>query len=78
MFNVDIARKRVDIAHTVRTLDGRVELTTTFDLCDVPEEKVLLWVATNRLTHSLAGKSRDEPTHQRRSEEAFRQPCDRV
>ncbi|HUI44432.1 MAG TPA: hypothetical protein VL122_00400 [Nitrospirota bacterium] len=54
MFNVDVSRKRVVIAHTVRASDGRVELMTTFDLSDVPEEKVLLWAATNRLTHWLA------------------------
>jgi hypothetical protein len=54
MFNVDIARRRVVIAHTVKTVDGRVHLTTTFDLCDVSEEKMLLWAATNRLTRWLA------------------------
>jgi hypothetical protein len=50
MFNVDIAMKRVVIAHTVEARDGQVDLTTTFDLSDVSEEKVLLWAATNRLT----------------------------
>jgi len=54
MFNVDIARRRVVIAHTVKTVEGRVHLTTTFDLCDVSEEKMLLWAATNRLTRWLS------------------------
>ncbi|HYA88193.1 MAG TPA: hypothetical protein VEI57_14150 [Nitrospirota bacterium] len=54
MFNVDIAAKRVVILHTVEAVDGRVDLMTTFDLCDVPEDKVLLWAATNRLTHWLS------------------------
>jgi hypothetical protein len=54
MFNVDIARKRVVIAHTVQALDGPVDLKTTFDLFDVSEEKLLLWAATNRLTRWLA------------------------
>ncbi len=54
MFNVDIARKRVVIEHTVQASDGRVDLMTTFDLSDVPEDKVLLWAATNRLTHWLS------------------------
>jgi hypothetical protein len=55
MFNVNIARKRVVITHTVQALDGHVDLMTTIDLCDVPEDKVLLWAATNRLTHWLSG-----------------------
>ncbi len=54
MFNVDIARKRVVIRHTVQASDGRIDLMTTFDLCDVPEDKVLLWAATNRLTDWLS------------------------
>src|SRR5512143_39382 len=54
MFNVDIARKRVVIRHTVEASDGRIDLMTTFDLCDVPEDKVLLWAATNRLTDWLS------------------------
>jgi len=54
MFNVDIARKRVVIRHTVRASDGHVDLITTFDLSDVPEDKVLLWAATNRLTRWLS------------------------
>jgi hypothetical protein len=53
MFTVDIAGKRVVIAHTVRALDGQVDLTTTFDLSEVSEEKLLLWAATNRLTRWL-------------------------
>ncbi len=56
MFNVDITRKRVVIRHTVQASDGRVDLMTTFDLSDVPEDKVLLWAATNRLTHWLPGR----------------------
>jgi len=54
MFNVDVARKRVVIRHRVQASDGRVDLMTTFDLSDVPEDKVLLWAATNRLTHWLS------------------------
>jgi hypothetical protein len=54
MFNVDIERKRVVIAHTVQSLDGPVDLKTTVDLFDVPDEKVLLWAATNRLTRWLS------------------------
>ncbi len=54
MFHVDVIRKRVVIAHTVQASDGCVNLMTTFDLFDVPEEKVLLWAATNRLTRWLA------------------------
>jgi hypothetical protein len=54
MFNVDAARKRVVIEHTVQASDGRVDLTTTFDFCNIPEERVLLWAATNRLTRWLA------------------------
>ncbi len=53
MFNVDIKRNRVVIQHTVRALDGRVDLTTTVDFGDASEDKVLLWAATNRLTHWL-------------------------
>ncbi len=53
MFNVDVDRKRVVIKHTVQASDGRIDLMTTFDLSDVPEDKVLLWAATNRLTHWL-------------------------
>jgi hypothetical protein len=53
MFSVDIERKRVVIAHTVQTADGSVDLKTTFDFSVVPEDKVLLWAATNRLTHWL-------------------------
>ncbi len=53
MFTIDTERKRVVIAHTVQASDGRVHLTTIFDLNDVPEEKVLLWAATNRLTRWL-------------------------
>ncbi len=41
MFSVDIARKHVVIEHTVQASDGRVGLLTTFDLSDVPEDKVL-------------------------------------
>ena len=55
MFQVDVARKRVVIAHTVQALDGSVDLTTTFDLCNVTEEEMLLWAATNKLTRWLAG-----------------------
>ena len=54
MFTVDIERKRVVIAHTVQASDGRVDLNTTFDFGVVPEDKVLLWAATNRLTRWLA------------------------
>jgi hypothetical protein len=54
MFSVDIERKRVVIAHTVQASDGRVDLKTTFDFSVVPEDKVLLWAATNRLTSWLA------------------------
>ncbi len=57
MFNVDIARKRVVIEHTVQASDGRVDLMTTFDLSDVPEDEVLLWAATNRLTHWLSDQA---------------------
>jgi hypothetical protein len=53
MFTVDTGGKRVVIAHTVRTSDGPVHLTTTFDLNDVPDDKLLLWAATNRLTRWL-------------------------
>ncbi len=53
MFTFDIKNKRVVIEHTVRALDGRVDLTTIIDFCDVSEEKVLLWAATNRLTRWL-------------------------
>ncbi len=62
MFNVDVDRKRVVITHTVRASDGRVDLMTTFDLSDVPEDKVLLWAATNRLTHWLPGQEMDRFT----------------
>lgn len=54
MFRVDIERKRVVIAHTVQASDGHVDLNTTFDFSVVPEDKVLLWAATNRLTSWLA------------------------
>ena len=54
MFNVDRAAKRVVILHTVEASDGRVDLKTTFDLGDVPEDRVLLWAATNRLTQWLS------------------------
>jgi hypothetical protein len=54
MFYVDIAKKRVEIAHTVQALDGPVDLTTTLDFFEVSEEKLLLWAATNRLTRWLA------------------------
>ncbi len=53
MFTVDLNNKRVVIAHKVQALDGAVNLTTTLDLVDVPEEKVLQWAATNRLTRWL-------------------------
>ena len=55
MFSVDVERKRVVIAHTVQASDGPVDLRTTFDLIGVPEDRVLLWAATNRLTRWLAG-----------------------
>jgi len=55
MFSVDIERKRVVIAHRVQAADGHVDLRTTFNLSGVPEDKVLLWAATNRLTRWLAG-----------------------
>jgi len=55
MFSVDMGRKRVVIAHRVQASDGHVDLTTTFNLNGVPEDKVLLWAATNRLTRWLAG-----------------------
>jgi hypothetical protein len=52
MFYVGVARKHVDIRHTVQASGGRVDLWTTFDLSDVPEDKVLLReAATNRLMH---------------------------
>jgi hypothetical protein len=51
MFIVDIEGKHVVIAHTVQTSDGHIDLKTTFDFGDVPEDKVLLWAATNRLTN---------------------------
>ena len=54
MFSVDIERKRVVIAHRVQASDGHVDLKTTFDFSVVPEDKVLLWAATNRLTSWLA------------------------
>ncbi len=54
MFKVDVAKKRVIIAHTVQASDGPVELTTTLDLCDVPEEKMLLWAASSRLIQWIA------------------------
>jgi len=54
MFNVDIKRNRVVIQHTVRALDGRVDLTTTVDFGNASEDKVLLWAATNRLTNWLS------------------------
>ena len=54
MLNVNLERKRVVIAHTVQTSDGQVDLRTTFDFSVVPEDKVLLWAATNRLTNWLA------------------------
>jgi hypothetical protein len=54
MFNVDMERKRVVITHRVRASDGHVDLNTTFDFSVVPEDKVLLWAATNRLTSWLA------------------------
>ncbi len=53
MFSVDIEKKRVVIAHRVRASDGHVDLNTTFDFSGVPEDKVLLWAATNRLTRWL-------------------------
>lgn len=53
MFTVDMRNKRVVIAHRAQARDGPVHLTTTFDLWDVPEEKVLQWAATNRLTRWL-------------------------
>ncbi len=53
MFNVDLRNKRVVISHRVQAIDGPITLTTTFDLFDVPEEKVLLWAATNQLTRWL-------------------------
>jgi hypothetical protein len=55
MFSVDLERKRVVIAHRVQASDGHVDLTTTFNLSGVPEDKVLLWAATNRMTRWLAG-----------------------
>jgi hypothetical protein len=54
MFSVDIERKRVVIAHRVQAADGHVDLNTTFDFSVVPEDKVLLWAATNRLSSWLA------------------------
>jgi hypothetical protein len=54
MFSVDVERKRVVIAHRVQASDGHVDLNTTFDFRVVPEDKVLLWAATNRLTSWLA------------------------
>jgi hypothetical protein len=55
MYRIDVGRKRVLITHQERARNGRVELATTFDLSDVPDEKLLLWAATNRLTRWLAG-----------------------
>jgi hypothetical protein len=55
MFRIDVGRKRVIITHPARARNGHIELTTTFDLSDVPDEKLLLWAATNRLTRWLAG-----------------------
>jgi hypothetical protein len=54
MFSVNLEKKRVVIAHTVQASDGRVNLNTTFDFSVVPEDKVLLWAATNRLSSWLA------------------------
>ena len=54
MFSVNLVRKRVVIAHTVQTSDGHLDLKAAFDFSVVPEDKVLLWAATNRLTRWLA------------------------
>ena len=54
MFSVNLVRKRVVIAHTVQTSDGHLDLKAAFDFSVVPEDKVLLWAATNRLTNWLA------------------------
>ena len=53
MFTIDSKEKRVVIAHTVQASDGSVYLTTTIDLNNVPDNKLLLWAATNRLTRWL-------------------------
>jgi hypothetical protein len=53
MFTIDSKEKRVFIAHTVQASDGSVFLTTTIDLNNVPDNKLLLWAATNRLTRWL-------------------------
>ena len=53
MFSVNLKNKRVVIEHTVQASDGKVDLHTTFDLQDVPGERVLLWAAANRLSQWL-------------------------